>query len=142
MSYEEKTADRVRRCLSRRQGVAEIRMFGGLCFLVDGNMCCGVSSDALMIRVGKAAREWALAQPHTRPMKMGRKSVAAFVHVDPSGYRTEAELVKWIQRGIDFVSTLPAKSVQPRMPQPEGVTKNAQRRENRERGATAQIEAT
>ncbi len=77
--------------------------------MVNGNMCCGISDRALMIRVGAAAREWALAQPHTRPMMMRGKSLGAFVLVDPDGYRTEAALAKWIKRGVDFVSTLPAK---------------------------------
>ncbi len=127
MGYEEKTADRVRRVLSRHEDVVEVRMFGGLCFLLNGNMCCGVSNAALMIRVGAAAREWALAQPHTRPMKMGGKSLAAFMYVDPSGYRTQAALAKWVQRGIDFVSTLPAKKRPATMPNSQGATNTARK---------------
>ncbi len=77
--------------------------------MVNGNMCCGVSDEALMVRVGAAAHEWALAQPHARPMTMSGKSLGAFILVDPDGYRTAAALAKWVQRGVDFVSTLPAK---------------------------------
>jgi TfoX/Sxy family transcriptional regulator of competence genes len=110
MSYEEETAERVRRAISRNHHFAEIRMFGGLCFMVDGNMCCGLNDNALMVRVGAAARAAALSQPHTRPMTMRGKSMGAFVLVDPGGYRTEAALLKWVQRGLDFVSTLPRKS--------------------------------
>jgi hypothetical protein len=109
VGYDEETAERVRRAISRKHHLAEIKMFAGLCFMVNGNMCCGISDKALMIRVGAAAHEWALAQPHTRPMTMRGKSMGAFVLVDPGGYRTEAALAKWVQRGVDFVSTLPAK---------------------------------
>ena len=109
MGYEEETAERVRRAISREHHLAEIKMFGGLCFMVNGNMCCGISDKALMIRVGAASREQALAQPHTRPMTMRGKSLGAFVLVDPEGYRTEAALAKWVQRGVNFVSTLPGK---------------------------------
>ncbi len=77
--------------------------------MVNGNMCCVISDNALMIRVGIAAHEWALGQPHTRPMMMRGKSLGAFVLIDPEGYRTEAALAKWVRRGVDFVSTLPAK---------------------------------
>ncbi len=77
--------------------------------MVNGNMCCGISDKALMIRVGAAAHEWALAQPHTHQMMMRGKSLAAFILVDPDGYRTETALAKWVQRGVDFVATLPAK---------------------------------
>jgi hypothetical protein len=108
MGYDEKTAERVRRILSGR-GVVETKMVGGLSFIVDGSMCCGVTSNALMVRVGPEAREWALAQPHVRPMEFAGRRLAGFVCVDPEGYRTDAALVTWVQRCTAFVSTLPAK---------------------------------
>jgi hypothetical protein len=101
MAYDEDTAARVRRAISQKHDLAEIRMFGGLCFMVNGNMCCGISGKALMVRVG--------AQPHTRPMTMRGKPMGAFILVDPDGYRTGAALAKWIKRGVDFVATLPPK---------------------------------
>jgi TfoX/Sxy family transcriptional regulator of competence genes len=109
VGYDEKTAERVRRILARRRDVVEKRMVGGLSFMVSGNMCCGVSGTALMVRVGPEARERFLAQPHVRPMKLGARTLDGFICVDPAGFRTETALRNWIQRSIDFVSTLPAK---------------------------------
>jgi hypothetical protein len=84
-------------------------MVGGLSFLLDGKMCCGVTGDALMVRVGAAARERALAEPHVRPMEFAGRPLAGFVVVDPAGFRTDGALGKWVQRGIDFVSSDPLK---------------------------------
>jgi TfoX N-terminal domain len=118
MSYDERIADRVRRILSGRPDVVEKKMVGGgLSFMVHGSMCCGVTGNALMIRVGPAARERALAQPHVRPMELAGRPLAGFVCVDSGGLRTDAALAAWVQRGLDFVSSLPpsGKRRQPRM---------------------------
>ena len=109
MAYDLETAERVRRILSSRSDVAEKRMIGGLSFLVDGSMCCGVAGNALMVRVGAQARERTLAEPHVRPMEFAGRALAGFVCVDPAGFQTEASLAGWVQRGIDFVSK-PVKS--------------------------------
>ena len=109
VSYDEATAERIRRILSRRRDVVEKKMFGGLCFMVNGGMCCGLTSAALMVRVGRDRHRGALAQPHARPMDFTGRPLAGMVYVDPKGYRTDAGLAKWVQRGTDFVSTLPAK---------------------------------
>jgi TfoX/Sxy family transcriptional regulator of competence genes len=108
VAYDAKTAERVRRLLSGRKGVEEKRMVGGLSFSVDGKMCCGVSGNALMVRVGAEARERTLAEPHVRAMVFGKRPLAGFVLVDPAGFRTEASLRKWIQRGLDFATSLSA----------------------------------
>jgi TfoX/Sxy family transcriptional regulator of competence genes len=109
MGYDENAAERVRRILSGRLDVIEKRMVGGLSFIVNGSMCCGLTSTALMVRVGPEAYERALAQPHVRPMEFAGRPLAAFVCVDPAGYRTDTALATWVQRGIDFVMTLPEK---------------------------------
>jgi TfoX N-terminal domain len=112
MGYDEKTAGRVRSILSRRQDVVERKMVGGLSFMVNGSMCCGLTSTGLMVCVGRDAYERTLAQPHVRPMRFAGRPLAGFVCVDPGGYRTDAALANWVQRGVDFVSTLSAnKSV-------------------------------
>ena len=85
-------------------------MVGGLSFNLDGNMCCGVTSAGLMVRVGPEALEQTLKLPHVQPMKFGGRRLAGFVVVDPAGYRTDAALEAWLQRGVDFVATLPPKS--------------------------------
>jgi TfoX/Sxy family transcriptional regulator of competence genes len=110
MSYDERVAERVRRVLAGQRNVVEKRMVGGLSFMVNGIMCCGVTGTALMVRVGPQARERALARPHVRPMIFAGRQLAGFVCVDPEGYRTDAALAAWVHRGIDFLSTLPAKS--------------------------------
>src|SRR5712692_8746796 len=109
MGYDEKTADRVRRILSTRGDVIEKKMFGGLCFMVSGSMCCGLTSTALMVRVGPDGYEEALAQPHARPMDFTGRALTGMVYVDPAGYKTDTALEKWVQRGVDFVSGLPPK---------------------------------
>jgi hypothetical protein len=109
MGYDQKTAERVRRILSGRRDVVEKKMIGGLSFMANGSICCGVTKTALMVRVGPEAREWALAQPHVRPMEFAGRPLAGFVCVDPEGFRTDTALASWLQRGIDFGSALPAK---------------------------------
>jgi TfoX/Sxy family transcriptional regulator of competence genes len=109
VSYDAATAQRVRQLLSGRGDVAEKKMVGGLSFLVSGNMCCGVTGPALMIRVGADAREQVLAEPHVRPMQFAGRSLSGFVCVDPPGFADDAALTRWVQRGLDFVSGLPAQ---------------------------------
>jgi len=108
MGYDQVTVERIRGVLSGRQDVVEKRMVGGLSFIVGGSMCCGVTGTALMVRVGREARDRALAEPHVRPMEFAGRSLAGFICVDPDGFRTDAALATWVQRGLDFVSRLPA----------------------------------
>jgi hypothetical protein len=90
---------------------------GGLCFMVTDAMCCSVSGKGgLLIRVGEAAHGQALGEPHASPMTMGGRTMKGFVRVAPEGYRTDAVLRKWIERGLDFVATLPAKSARRKPP--------------------------
>ena len=91
-------------------------MVGGLSFSINGSMCCGVSDTALMVRVGPEGREQALAEPHVRPMEFAGKQLSGFVLVDAEGFATDAELTRWVGRGIDFVSTLPANGRAARKP--------------------------
>jgi hypothetical protein len=80
-------------------------MVGGLSFLVEGSMCCGVTGPDLMVRVGADARDRVLTEPHVRPMELGGRPLAAFVLVEPAGFETDGSLAAWVQRAIDFVST-------------------------------------
>ena len=112
MSYDQATVERVRRVLADRSDVVEKRMVGGLSFNIDGGMCCGVSGDALIVRVGRDERAAALARPHVRPMAFGGRTLTGFVLVDPEGFATDAELATWVQRGVDYASTL-TKPVRP-----------------------------
>ena len=111
MGYDEQLAARVRRVLSGRRDIVEKRMVGGLSFLVNGSMCCGVTNTSLMVRVGPEALVRTLAQRHVRPMKFAGRRLVAFVLVDPAGCRTERALGRWVQKGLEFVSALPAKNL-------------------------------
>ena len=111
MRYDPEAAGRVRRLLSGRDDVAEKKMVGGLSFLVNGNMCCGITATDLMIRVGARDREQALREPHVRPIQLGGRTLSGFICVEPAGFAAEDALTGWVQRGLDFVSGLPAKPV-------------------------------
>jgi TfoX/Sxy family transcriptional regulator of competence genes len=116
MSYDAQIVERVRRMLSQHPNVVEKRMIGGLSFLLNGNMCCGVTGSALMVRVGRAGLEQALAEPHVRPMEFAGRRLAGFVCVDSEGFRTETALAEWVQRGLDFAATLPMKEPDTKRP--------------------------
>jgi hypothetical protein len=100
MAYDESLAALVRKSLERRADVVEKKMFGGLAFMVSGQMVCGVVKDELMVRVGEAAYADAMARPHTRPMDFtGRPSKGA-VFVCPPGCRTPAAVGAWVDRAL------------------------------------------
>jgi len=100
---------RLRRLLSRRKDVAAKRMIGGLCFMVAGHLCFGVNNSGLLVRVAPAARKRFLTLPHVRAMRFAGKALSGYVLVEPVGVKTEAALRRWVQRGLDFAATLPAK---------------------------------
>jgi hypothetical protein len=108
MAYDQATAVRVRKILSGRRDVAEKAMMGGLSFMVGGNMACSVSGrGGLLIRVGSDGIEAAVKEPHVEPAAMGGKMMGGFIRVQPEGYRTDAALRKWVERGVDIALTLP-----------------------------------
>lgn len=109
MVYDETLARRVRQVLNRRKGVNEKKMFGGLCFLLNGNMCCGVESTLLVLRLGDDAVEQALQQPHTRAMDFTGKPMKSMVYVEPQGTDNPKDLKQWIDQAVKFVRTLPEK---------------------------------
>ncbi len=85
-------------------------MFGGLCFMVGGQMCCGVAGEDLVVRVGPVQLREALAQRHARPMDLTGRPLKGFVFVAPAGCRRPADLAKWIRRGVTFVRSLPPRA--------------------------------
>jgi hypothetical protein len=116
MAYDAALAARVRALLAGHGEVAEVRMMGGLCFMLGDHMCCGIRGSDLMVRVGAEAREAALAEPHVRPFTLGtgRRQPAGFVVVEPAGVRDDAVLAGWLGRGRIFVATLPPKAAKAR----------------------------
>ncbi len=109
MAYDESLAERVRAVLAGEPGVSEKRMFGGLTFLLNGNMCCGLTGTDLMVRVGPDAYDEALARPHAREMDFTGRSLKGFVFVAPEGHASDADLRTWVGLGREFAASLPAK---------------------------------
>ena len=109
MAYDETVARRVRAAIASEKDVEEKKMFGGLTFMLAGNMCCGVLGDELMVRVGPEEHEVALEQSHSREMDFTGRPLKGFVYVAPEGFSAEADLKAWIDRGTGFARTLPPK---------------------------------
>lgn len=110
MAFDEKLAERVRKVLARRMDIEERRMFGGLAFLIRGHMCCGVESDQLMVRVGPQEYERCLALPHVREMDFTGRPLRGFVYVEAPGLVPQADLESWVDRGVAFAASVPAKA--------------------------------
>jgi TfoX/Sxy family transcriptional regulator of competence genes len=110
VAYDEMLAQRVRDCLADEPGVREIRMFGGLCFTLNGNMCVGVIGEELMIRVGPDAYERSLALPHARPMDFTGQPLRGMVYVAAAGVRQARGLRGWVERGAGFARGLKPKA--------------------------------
>jgi TfoX/Sxy family transcriptional regulator of competence genes len=110
MAYDEELAHRVRELLADEDGLTEMRMFGGLAFLLDGNMSVAVSGQGgLMVRVDPDTTEDALARPHTREFVMRGRALAGWIRVDLEGLSSKRQLSAWVRRGVAFARTLPAK---------------------------------
>lgn len=109
MVYDQDLAARVRVALLPLAGFEEKKMFGGLCFLLHGNMACGMVRDLPIVRVGAAAYAEALAEPHAAPFDLTGRPMTGWVQVSQDGVQNEADLDAWLQRGIDFARSLPPK---------------------------------
>ncbi len=118
MAYDERLAERIRRALGRRSDITEKKMFGGLAFLSEGRMCCGVTGTDLVVRVRADEVPRIVKQRHVRPMDFTGRPLRGFVFVAPGGYTTAAELKEWIDRGLRFVHSdeAPPSRSTPRRP--------------------------
>ena len=109
MAYDENLAQRLRAAFDGTPGVVEKKMFGGLAFMIGGNMFCGIVGDRLMVRVGPGQFEEALKLPHARPMDFTGRPMKGMIYVEPAGIDSDGRLKEWVNRGMKFVSTLPPK---------------------------------
>lgn len=109
MAYDETLASRARSILEQEDGFSEKKMFGGLCFLINGSMTAGVIDDRLMVRVGKERYEEALGYPHCHEMDFTGRPMTGMVIVEPEGLTENDNLNEWLVMGISFTSSLPPK---------------------------------
>jgi TfoX/Sxy family transcriptional regulator of competence genes len=109
MAYDEELADRVRDLLSARSEVSERKMFGGIAFMVSGNMACGVLKEDLIVRLGDEEGEKALAEDGVRPFDFTGKAMKNIVYVSPELTSEDAGLAEWVDAGADYAASLPPK---------------------------------
>ena len=109
MAYSESLAERMRGIVARRRGINEKKMFGGICFLLNGNMCVGVWKNSLIARLGQEHGDEALLEPHVKKMDITGKPMKGWVIVEPDGVEDDRQLSHWIEQAITFVRTLPIK---------------------------------
>src|SRR6516165_5043036 len=109
MAFDEALAERIRRGLARRKGVEEKKMFGGVGFLLHGNMLVGVWKDSLIVRLGPDEGDLALLEPHVREFDITGRVMKGWVLVAPPGVEEVGQVQAWILRAVKFVGTLPKK---------------------------------
>ncbi|MGH7535085.1 MAG: TfoX/Sxy family protein [Gemmatimonadales bacterium] len=109
MAFDEKLAQRIRQRLRQRAGVTEKKMFGGIAFLVRGNMCCGVHGPDLIVRLSPEHTDRALSAPHTRAFDLTGRLMKGWILVGPKGRATDAQLGKWVGVATEYAESLPAK---------------------------------
>jgi TfoX/Sxy family transcriptional regulator of competence genes len=109
MAYDEGLAERLREAVEDDPRVSQKKMFGGLCFLVAGNMCFGVVGEELMVRVGPDAYQECLAKAHAREMDFTGRAMKGMVYIGTKGFESDEDLSAWVQRGTAFAGSLPAK---------------------------------
>ena len=109
MAFDETLAARIREALNRKKGVEEKKMFGGVGFLLHGNMLVGVWKDSLIARLGPDESDLALLEPHVKEFDITGRAMKGWVLVGPEGVEGDEQLGGWIERATKFVKTLPAK---------------------------------
>jgi TfoX/Sxy family transcriptional regulator of competence genes len=109
MAFDEALADRVREALAARPELSERRMFGGIAFMIGGNMAVGVIDDDLMVRLDPNDVEQALSEPNTRPMDFTGRPMKGMVFVEAAGTAADDDLAGWVDTGADFAASLPPK---------------------------------
>ena len=109
MAYDTVLAQRIKAAIADEPGFTEKVMFGGIGFMLNGNMACGVNKDDLIVRVGPQAYDNALQQPYTREFDFTGRPMKGWVMVSPEGTVSDEDLQRWINKGVAFAATLPKK---------------------------------
>ena len=108
MAYNLKLAERIRSELNGIP-VVEKKMFGGVGFLLNGNIACGVNKDNLMVRVSPEKHDSLLKKAHTKPFDLTGRPMKGWLLVEQDGVKTDKQLGTWVKEGVEFASTLPSK---------------------------------
>ena len=110
MAYDEDLVHRLRELLADEDAISERKMFGGLAFLLHGNMSVSASRNGgLLVRIDPADTDAALARPHVARPAMGGRTMDGWITVAPEGLKTKRQLAAWVARGVAFAKTLPPK---------------------------------
>jgi TfoX/Sxy family transcriptional regulator of competence genes len=109
MAYSQELAQRITDVLGPQPGLEAKKMFGGMCYLLNGNMAVGVINDHMIVRASKERHAELMARPHTHPFDYTGKAMAGWLTVDSKGLETEEDLADWVQTSLDFARTLPPK---------------------------------
>src|SRR5437764_6713839 len=111
MTYDEDLANRIREVIAGEEGVTEKRMFGGLAFLIGGNMSVSASGrGGLLLRCDPAATDDLAGKPHASRAVMRGREMDGWLRIDPEGVRTKRQLERWVARGVGYARSLPAKA--------------------------------
>ena len=109
MAFDDALHRRVRAALRGHPALSERKMFGGVCFTVQGNMCCGILGSELIVRVGPDAFADSMRSPHARVFDFSGRPMTGWLYVASAGIAIDADLSAWIRRGVGFASSLPPK---------------------------------
>ncbi len=109
MPFDTQLADRIRQVLKNKRHISERKMFGGVCFMFQGKMLCGVEKNNMVVRVGPNQYEAALKASHVRPMDFTGKPLRGFIYVSQEGLKSDKKLLDWIDLARTYVSSLPPK---------------------------------
>ena len=109
MAFDAELADRIRKALGTGSGLVEKKMFGGIAFLVNGNICCGVHGRAMIVRLDPEKTGRALLEPHVSPFEPTGRPMNGWILVQPEGVATKGALAKWVGVGVTYASSLPPK---------------------------------
>ncbi len=109
MQNEDPLSGRIRQILSGRGRVSERKMFGGVCFMLNGNMCVGTWKGSLIVRLDKKNHDETLSEPHTKPADMNGRTMKGWALVEPAGIESDNDLTGWLDRAASFAESLPPK---------------------------------
>ncbi len=106
---DEALVQRIRPLMKRRKGYSEQKMFGGVAFMINGNMCVGPWKGSLVVRLDKEKHDQTQSEPHVKPMDITGRVMKGWALIEPAGIESDDDLKAWIERGVKFARSLPPK---------------------------------